>query len=111
MLAFIKKHKYGILGTFVFHLLILAFFSLKKVELPVFKKKSPVLLTLDFSEETEEKNEESENLEEEIRDEELTEESINEKIQNLMRDANDKRKKSNKNFTIKISFFFSKIFK
>lgn len=99
MLDFIKKHKYGIAGTLVFHLLLVAFFSIKKVDLPAFEKKSPVLLTFDFTEEIED-IEESDEMEELLEDDNnLSEDAINEKIQNLMRDANDRRKKSNKNFT------------
>lgn len=98
MIAFWSKHKIGILATVIFHVAIILYFNTSKLELPKREVRNKVLLELDY---TEEEIPEDEELTEEETTETPTEESIEEKIQNMMRDAQDRRKMSSQNFSEK----------
>lgn len=90
MLDFIAKHKYGIIGTAVFHFLLLVYFSMSDVDVLNYQKKTSALLELDYRDLNEVEEENIEELEKEIEEleKQLTDQEIYEKINNMMRDAN-----------------------
>lgn len=100
MLEFVKKHKVGIIITLLFHFLLFGFTMTKKMNIPPYVKKTQAIIEFDFREDPIIEDEIVE--EDPLEEAELpTEEAINERIQNMMRDANDKRKRSNKNYSEK----------
>jgi hypothetical protein len=98
MINFWSKHKGGILVTLIFHFALILYFNITEIQLPIRKERAVVLLELDY---TLDEVTEEEIKEEEIIEEQPTEEDINKKIQNLMRDAQDRRTKSTQNYSEK----------
>ena len=96
MIEFWSKHKVGILATVIFHVALVLYFNTSELELPKREVRNKVLLELDYTQE-------EEIIEEETPEETETptEKSIDEKIKNLMRDAQDKRKMASKNYSEK----------
>jgi hypothetical protein len=95
MINFLSKHKVGILATVIFHVALVLYFNTSSLELPEREIRNRVLLELDYTE----KEEVIEEISEEIERPTPTEESIDKKIKNLMRDAQDRRKMSSKNYS------------
>lgn len=86
MIEFIVRHKFGIIGTILFHIILLVYFNTSKITVPPYERKTSALIEFDYRED----EKDIEELEKEIEEleKQVTDEQMYEQIQNLMRDKN-----------------------